>query len=49
MDECGYDRSAFVLKASREIRDDVTEIEYAIKELEPKKALELIQKMKSNY
>ena len=49
MEECGLDRSTAAFKAGSEIKDDLRRIEDAIRKYEGKKALELIEELKSYY
>ena len=49
MDECGLNREMFAIKAGNCIRDDLRMIEDAIKDHNGKKALFLLEEMKTNY
>jgi hypothetical protein len=49
MKECGLTEELFAVKAGAEIRDDLRRIEDAIKEYDGKKALLIINEIKSTY
>jgi len=49
MEECGLDKAGFAQKAGKEIRDDLSSIEDAIKDYDGKKALALIDELKTAY
>jgi hypothetical protein len=47
--ECGLDEEGFSFKAGCEIRDDLRRIEDAIRGYDGKKALAIIEELKSQY
>ena len=49
MDECGDTRNDFAEKTGKKIRGELDEIKFAIQDLEPKKAIELIKEMQGEY
>ena len=49
MDECGLDRSGFAMKAGREIRDVLVDIDNDIKNHNPKKAMARIREAINDF
>lgn len=49
MDECLNTREEFTKDVGREIKNDLDEIKFAIQDMEPKKAIELIKEMQRKY